>query len=170
VASAKTSTAKHSAELHSPTLARAADKLGDDPALPFMLASGAIMQAYRVMSIRVTEVLATVEDLSMPRYEVLGLLALSDDGVLAVRDIKRASLLHPPTLTYILDWLEKQGHVTRRPDLDDRRSVLIHLTAKGRRTFHRAQDALREIQFGLPGLEPEDALAVARALDITGDQ
>jgi DNA-binding MarR family transcriptional regulator len=156
--------------LHTATLQNAAERFGDDPYLPFMLASGSIMQAYRLMSTRVSEALAAVDDLSMPRYEVLGLLVLADDGRLGVRDIKRASLLHPPTLTYILDWLEGRGYVTRKPDNDDRRSVLIQLTAKGRRIFNKAQDALREIHFGLQGLESEDAYAVARALDYTGEE
>jgi DNA-binding MarR family transcriptional regulator len=155
--------------LHSATLQHTAERFRDDPDMPYMLAAGSITQAFRLVSTRVTEALATVEDLSMPRYEVLGLLVMSDDGRLGVRDIKRASLMHPPTLTYILDWLESRGFITRKPDKADRRSVLIQITAKGRRTFAKANDALRAIHFGLQGLEPNDAYAVARALDYTSD-
>lgn len=153
----------------SATLQTAAEQWGDDPDLPYILAAGSITQAFRLMSARVTEALGAVDDLSMPRYEVLGLLVMAERGRLGVRDIKRASLMHPPTLTYILDWLTERGLITRKPDPDDRRSVLIQITAKGRRTFNRAQDALRKISFGLQGLEPEDAYAVTRALDYTTD-
>lgn len=153
--------------LHSHTLQQAAERFDGHPELPWMLASGAILQAYRLLSVRVSEALSAVEDLSMPRYEVLGLLVLADDGRLTVRDIKRASLLHPPTLTYIFDWLETRKYVLRKTDTTDRRSVVIQLTPKGRRLFQRANEALGAIHFGLLGLAAEDAWAVARALDYT---
>lgn len=40
--------------------------------------------------------------------------------------------VHPSTLTGILQRLERQGFVTRRPDPRDRRRALLGLTAKGR--------------------------------------
>jgi DNA-binding MarR family transcriptional regulator len=153
--------------LSSPKLQEVSERFGDMAELPWMLASAAVMQAYKLISSRVTDVLGRVEDLSIPRYEVLGFLDRSDDGSLAVRDIKRASIIHPPTLTYILDWLEDRGLVTRKTDPADRRSVIVRITAKGRKLFARASDALSEIHYGLLGLDAEDANAVARVLSLT---
>jgi DNA-binding MarR family transcriptional regulator len=100
----------------------------------------------------------------MARYEVLGLLYGVDTGELAVRELKLASFLHPPTLTYILDWLEERDLVVRKGNREDRRSVLIQITDPGRALFEKATIALGEIDFGLQGLSKGDANAVARYL------
>jgi DNA-binding MarR family transcriptional regulator len=150
--------------LRSPKLQDVSERFATQVELPWMLASAAVIQAHKLISSRVTEVLGRVDDLSMSRYEILGLLDSSHDGTLAVRDLKQASLLHPPTLTYILDWLEGRGLVTRKTDAEDRRSVLVRITSKGRKLFHRASDALGEIHYGLLGLDADDARAVATVL------
>jgi DNA-binding MarR family transcriptional regulator len=41
--------------------------------------------------------------------------------------------LHPSTLTGILDRLERQGLIQRRPDPKDRRRAFLGVTAKGKR-------------------------------------
>jgi len=136
----------------------------DQAALPWMLACAAIIRAHKIISSRVTAVLAAAGGLSMARYEVLGLLYGVDTGELAVRELKLASFLHPPTLTYILDWLEERDLVVRKGNREDRRSVLIQITDPGRALFEEATMALGEIDFGLQGLSKGDANAVARYL------
>jgi len=136
----------------------------DQAALPWMLASAAIVRAHKIISSRVAAVLADAGGLSMARYEVLGLLYGVDSGELAVRELKRASFLHPPTLTYILDWLEERELVFRRGNREDRRSVLIQITDAGKVLFEKATIALGEIDFGLQGLGKDDANAVAQYL------
>jgi DNA-binding MarR family transcriptional regulator len=78
--------------------------------------------------------------------------------------LKRASFLHPPTLTYILDWLEERELVFRKGNREDRRSVLIQITDAGKVLFEKATIALGEIDFGLQGLGKDDANAVAQYL------
>jgi DNA-binding MarR family transcriptional regulator len=136
----------------------------DQAALPWMLASAAIVRAHKIISSRVAAVLADAGGLSMARYEVLGLLYGVDSGELAVRELKRASFLHPPTLTYILDWLEERELVFRKGNREDRRSVLIQITDAGKVLFEKATIALGEIDFGLQGLGKDDANAVAQYL------
>lgn len=136
----------------------------DQAALPWMMACAAVIRAHKIISSRVTAVLSAAEGLSMPRYEVLGLLYGVDSGELAVRELKQASFLHPPTLTYILDWLEQRELVVRRGNRRDRRSVLIQITDPGRALFEKATIALGEIDFGLQGLSKDDANDVARYL------
>jgi DNA-binding MarR family transcriptional regulator len=136
----------------------------DQAALPWMLASAAIVRAHKIISSRVAAVLADAGGLSMARYEVLGLLYGVDSGELAVRELKRASFLHPPTLTYILDWLEERELVFRKGNREDRRSVLIQITDAGKVLFEKATITLGEIDFGLQGLSKDDANAVAQYL------
>lgn len=136
----------------------------DHSALPSMRASTAVIRAHKIISSRVTAVLTAAGGLSMARYEVLGLLYGVDTGELAVRELKLASFLHPPTLTYILDWLEERDLVVRKGNREDRRSVLIQITDPGRALFEKATIALGEIDFGLQGLSKGDANAVARYL------
>ena len=56
-----------------------------------------------------------------------------------------ADLMHiePPTLVRHLDRLEADGYVERRPDPDDRRRLLVFVTATGRRRLtelHKVAD------------------------------
>jgi DNA-binding MarR family transcriptional regulator len=48
------------------------------------------------------------------------------------KDLAAASLTSRPTITGIVDTLEKKGLVTREPNPDDRRSLLVSLTEKGK--------------------------------------
>jgi DNA-binding MarR family transcriptional regulator len=136
----------------------------DHSALPWMRASTALIRAHKIIAGRVTAVLGDASELSMARYEVLGLLYAVEGGELAVRELKLASFLHPPTLTYILDWLEERDLVVRRGSREDRRSVLIQITESGRALFKKATIALEEVDFGLQGLSEDDANAVAHHL------
>jgi DNA-binding MarR family transcriptional regulator len=136
----------------------------DHSALPWMRASTALIRAHKIIASRVTAVLGGVGELSMARYEVLGLLYGVKSGQLAVRELKLASFLHPPTLTYILDWLEERDLVVRKGNREDRRSVLIQITESGRALFKKATIALEDVDFGLQGLSEDDANAVAEHL------
>lgn len=47
------------------------------------------------------------------------------DGPMSPRDVIATSGIHPATMTGILDRLESGGWITRRPDPDDRRRLII---------------------------------------------
>ncbi|WP_111511506.1 MarR family winged helix-turn-helix transcriptional regulator [Mycobacterium kyogaense] len=145
-------------------LARVTDMFKDHPELPWMLASAAVIRAHKIVMRRVSSVLKDIDDLSMPRYEILGLLDRAEGGRLAVRDLKNESFLLPPSLTFILDWLEERRLVKRSGSKTDRRSVVITITPAGRRLFQRATRALSPIRFGLEGLDEETASEVAEVL------
>jgi DNA-binding MarR family transcriptional regulator len=147
----------------SPRIDDLAARFNDAPDLPWMLAAAAVLQTYKVMSKRVEAVLGDY-DLSMSRFEILGFLARSDGGRMRAKDLKDATFLHPPTMTYTLDWLEERDLVKRHPSETDRRSVTVGITAKGRKLFARAEAALSKIHHGMLGVERDDALAVARVL------
>jgi DNA-binding MarR family transcriptional regulator len=147
----------------SPWLEDVASKFADQPNFAWLLAAGAIVQVYRAVSARAEDVLRPL-DLTMSRYEILAFLDSADGGTMGASDLKRGTLLHPPTMTYTLDWLEQRGLVERRPSTLDRRSISVRITEAGRALFGQAHTALGDIHFGLSGVGEQDALAVARVL------
>src|SRR5260370_5326447 len=62
------------------------------------------------------------------------------DGLAQSQMVERMCV-QPPTVSKMLDRLERTGLVERRPDSEDRRISLVYLTEQG----HRSQTALRDI-------------------------
>jgi DNA-binding MarR family transcriptional regulator len=68
--------------------------------------------------------------LTPAQYFILSLLWEKDR--MPFKDLATASLTSRPTITGIVDTLDKKGLVTREPNPDDRRSLLVSLTEKGK--------------------------------------
>jgi DNA-binding MarR family transcriptional regulator len=66
-----------------------------------------------------------------PSYLGVLLSLWREDGLRGVELGRRAGL-EPSTMTGILDRMERDDLVARRPDPDDRRAHRIHLTGRGR--------------------------------------
>jgi DNA-binding MarR family transcriptional regulator len=64
-------------------------------------------------------------------------------------ELSRALVMSSGGMTNLLDRLEERGLVRRAPDPEDRRSVLVELTAAGKKTVDRAvsTEAAREESF-----------------------
>ncbi len=71
-----------------------------------------------------------IAGLTPSQFAVLSML-WEKDG-LPFKDLATANWCTRPTMTGIVDTLEKKGLVIRRPNPGDRRSLLVHLTDKGR--------------------------------------
>ena len=69
------------------------------------------------------------EELSLSQLYVL--IALRDEGELRVGALAEAAGLAAPTVTRMLDGLEKEGVVTRQHSKEDRRCVTASLTDRG---------------------------------------
>lgn len=69
-----------------------------------------------------------------------------------------------PYVTLMVDDLEKQGLVQRKPHPDDRRAKLVELTASGRAAAARADAILDELPAELHGVPDADLEAVLRVL------
>ncbi len=75
------------------------------------------------------------------------------------------------TMTNRVDRLAERGLVKRRPDPDDRRGVLVSLTAAGRRTVDAALDELLDHERAILGaLDTTEATHLADALRILARQ
>lgn len=106
-------------------------------------------------------VLASVDGALRPfgitfaRYEVLRLLSFSSAGSLPLSKIGERLMVHPTSVTNLIDRLVADGLVDRQVDHVDRRRVLASLTPAGRRVLDEATDALTGIDFGLAALPPD---------------
>lgn len=101
---------------------------------PEYLASEAILLALRRISRRVSlhsKQLARQSGLTLPQLVCLKVLAQLGDGDTSVAAIGRAMRLSSPTVTGILDRLERGGFVVRVRDTVDRRRVFVQLTEAG---------------------------------------
>jgi DNA-binding MarR family transcriptional regulator len=87
-------------------------------------------------------------------YLVLVTLVLSDEGGRRLSYLSRYLMVHPTTVTLIVDQLEKRGLVERRPHPTDRRSSLAVLTPAGRELVTAATDAAAAAGFGMDGVSP----------------
>ncbi len=69
-------------------------------------------------------------NLTPAQYALLSLLWQKDGR--PFKDLASASFCSPATITGLVDTLEKKGLVTREPNPDDRRSLLVKLTKRGK--------------------------------------
>jgi DNA-binding MarR family transcriptional regulator len=76
-------------------------------------------------------------NLTLPQFDVLAELARADAGGFTFIELSRLLLVTSGNLTGIVDRLEQQRLVKRRPDRSDRRVIRVALTEKGRKVTDR---------------------------------
>jgi DNA-binding MarR family transcriptional regulator len=103
--------------------------------------------------------------LSVPEYRVLLCLAGADG--LGVVDLAAMAIMTQPRMTKLLDRMERGGLVGRNPDPNDRRRVLIRLTAAGRARTAPVLAAAKEHEAQvLKPFSREERAVIKRALDL----
>ncbi len=111
----------------------------------------------------------TSYDLSVPK--ALLLLEISPEGGENPKTLAAKLDLESSSMTGLLDRLEKKGFIERRPDPNDRRSILIFLTPSGitaRQNIKALVEQLdRKVQEALPA---EDVKAFRRIISVIGKQ
>ena len=116
-----------------------------------MAATTSIMRVHQIVLARVDEALRPF-DLTFARYEALVLLAFSRRGALPLGKMGSRLMLHPTSVTNIVDRLEAQGLVRRAAHPTDRRTTLAAITDDGRRVVSKATEAVSATGFGLSAL------------------
>jgi MarR family 2-MHQ and catechol resistance regulon transcriptional repressor len=76
-------------------------------------------------------------DLYLAQVDVLTVLADAGEASLTCSEIAEKTLITKGGITGILDRLEARGFIKRMPSRDDRRSVLVRLSAKGAEFFRK---------------------------------
>ena len=95
-------------------------------------------------------------------------------GDLPVCDVRRRILLESGSMTYVVDKLVSRGLVRRQASGEDRRMVLLGLTAAGRRLmakiFPPHAAAIRRAVDGLTPRQQERARQLLRTLGLAADR
>ncbi|HEY0357085.1 MAG TPA: MarR family transcriptional regulator [Mycobacteriales bacterium] len=91
--------------------------------------------------------------ITFARYEALVLLRFARRGALPLKIMGERLMVHPTSVTNIVDRLVASGLVERRPNPADGRGVLASLTDEGRDVVERATRDLMAIDFGLDVLD-----------------
>ena len=125
------------------------------PAPVAMAAAASIMRAQHIVMARVDDVLRPLE-LTFARYEALVLLSFSRTGALPLGKMGDRLMLHPTSVTNIIDRLEVQGFALRRPHPTDRRTTLAAITDEGRRVCEKATEAVSTVNVGMGDLPTEE--------------
>ena len=89
--------------------------------------------------------------LTFARYEALVLLTFSRRGALPLRVIGERLMVHPTSVTNIIDRLEERQMVIRRPNPRDGRGTLAEITQEGRVVVGQATGDLMAARFGMSG-------------------
>ncbi|MDZ7678920.1 MAG: MarR family transcriptional regulator [Acidimicrobiales bacterium] len=119
-----------------------------------MHAAVSLIHAHQVVSTRIERTLRPL-GLTFARYEVLMLLSFSRSGSLPITKVGERLLVHPTGATKLVDKLEAQDLVCRKPNPQDRRGTLAEITPAGRRLGQRASSLLGEIGFGVDLPDPD---------------
>ena len=133
------------------------------PAAGAMSAATSIMRAAQIVTARMDEALRPF-DLSFARYEALVLLCFSRTGALPLGKMGDRLMLHPTSVTNIVDRLEAQGFAVRTKHPTDRRTTLAEITPEGRRVTEKATEAVSAANIGMGALAGDDLDAVTDAL------
>jgi DNA-binding MarR family transcriptional regulator len=97
--------------------------------------------------------------LTRPSFQVLSALLDASDGSLTQRELMSTVRRTSGTVSVRLARLERAGLVTREPDADDRRSVTVTLTDRGRDWANAARPAYDDAATRLAAGLPDDARA-----------
>jgi DNA-binding MarR family transcriptional regulator len=142
-----------------------ARRFGESPA---MAAVTSIMRAQQIL-LGALDALLRPYDLTFARYEALVLLSFSRAGSLPLRVIGERLMVHPTSVTNIINRLERQQLVIRRPNPSDGRGRLAEITPAGRDVVAKATKDLMAAEFGLSGYasdELEDVFTLLRSLRV----
>jgi DNA-binding MarR family transcriptional regulator len=77
--------------------------------------------------------------------QVMLLFFLQQSNGLSLTQISQGLMLENPTVTGLIDRLEKSGYVKRSDHPNDRRVYLVHLTEKGNKVAKKAMPIVKKL-------------------------
>jgi len=106
------------------------------------------------------------EGISISQYNILRILRGARPQAIKTSEIADRMIYRDPDVTRLLDRLSKQGLVSREEDPQDRRVVLVRITAAGLALLARLDDpADRYTRSVMAGLSPDRLRELCRLLD-----
>jgi DNA-binding MarR family transcriptional regulator len=127
------------------------------------MAMSSLLRLHQLMTEEIERELKPLQ-LNMTSYLLLMTLVLSERGSRLLSRLAWNLLIHPTTVTLTVDRLEARELVIRSPHPTDRRATYVSITRSGRTLARQATDRLREINFGLPGVDPARATKMVELL------
>jgi len=121
------------------------------------------MRAQQIVLARVDDALKPFE-LTFARYEALVLLTFSRRGALPLGKMGERLMIHPTSVTNIVDRLEGQGLVRRVGHPTDRRTTLCEITDDGRDVVEKATEAVTSVDLGIVGLSDRELHQITTVL------
>jgi DNA-binding MarR family transcriptional regulator len=91
--------------------------------------------------------------LTWARYEALVLLSFTRTGTLPMGKMGQRLMIHPTSVTNIINRLEDDGLVERLSHPEDRRTRLAHITDAGRALADKASVAVDNMHYGVGSLD-----------------
>jgi DNA-binding MarR family transcriptional regulator len=128
-----------------------------------MAAATSVMRVQQLLLARYDEALRR-HGLTFARYEALVLLSFSRSGRLPLSKIGERLMVHPTSVTNIIQRLEQAGLVDRTPNPRDGRGTLAGLTDAGRALVEKATADLVGLDFGLEALDGAERRQLFRLL------
>jgi DNA-binding MarR family transcriptional regulator len=108
--------------------------------------------------------------LTFARFEALVLLSFTGRGELPLGKMGQRLMIHPTSVTNIVDRLAVDGLVERVPHPTDRRATLAKITARGESLVLEATASVNAACFGVGALtagEMEELITLIRALRLS---
>jgi DNA-binding MarR family transcriptional regulator len=128
-----------------------------------MDAVGGFMRAYKS---RLKTILTEVSSGESTPSRVMVVVVLRKSGPLSMSTIAAHVGLPKSNITALVDDLEAEGVVRRKPDAEDRRITQVELTAKGRALCAREYDAYeKSVSAVFEALPPVERAALLSALE-----
>ncbi len=97
-----------------------------------------------------------LDEIGLTYTQYIAMMVLWDKEVITISALGDALYLDSGTITPLVKKMEAQGLVTRARNVSDERSVIVSLTAQGRRLREKAMDIPAKIGSCIP-LTPEEA-------------
>jgi DNA-binding MarR family transcriptional regulator len=119
------------------------------PDAEHFLAVSALFRTYQAVTARQDELLKPF-DLTRTGYLLMVTLFLSKDASRPLGQLSRQLMVHPTTITLVVDQLEERKLLSRIAHATDRRTTVVRLTKAGRDLADKVTVAMAKVNFGIP--------------------
>ncbi len=124
------------------------------------------MMLYRALDVVMPRFRTIFREFGLTEQQWRILRVLWERDEVSARELAEQALIPPQSLVGIVDRLEKRELVARRPNRDDRRGILVRVTANGQKlkelVTRRVDAAYRELRLSL---DPIDWKQLQHGLD-----
>ena len=112
--------------------------------------------------------LKALQTINITQTQIFTIMTLSERSPCQLNELRKKLQISAPTVTGIVDRLEKLGHVRRIHDKNDRRVINVDLTAKGKMIARKLKKTVKEkwqeLLLKLPKKDQENYVNILRKI------